>query len=336
MGEDYAMVCSNPSCSYGATGICMDGHTESCQFLSSVVKDEQTPSKANQPIESVKPFQLSSNDEILEENLNTITDKHPCNLILLVGEPECGKSTLYASLFDRFHKGQCGDYYFAGTRTPLGFEKKCHHARVISQNITSITERTLTIEFSYLHLSVRHKSLTTPIRHLLFADVNGEKFQSARNSDDEMRTLTVLKRATHICFVADGDVLMDTGSRHQVKIDMIKVISRALQNGMIDEVQGINFLITKWDKIQAAGSEADVTTFFIKAMKTKFGSIIKEIIPIASRSKNENFPAGSGVDDFLKLSLSKPAPILLDNFPFEDSDVTVREFQNFKYRLNDR
>ncbi|WP_295769316.1 hypothetical protein [uncultured Mucilaginibacter sp.] len=333
MAEEYVKICTQPGCSFVKNNICMEGHLSDCDNLTDVLKSSIENSLEFEDITTVQEtISLDPNVEYTEEQISVITYKNPANLVLLMGDPECGKSTLYASLFDRFQKGGCGNYYFAGTKTSVGFEKRCHHARIISQNKQSNTERTNTKDFVYLHLAVRHKSLTTPINHLLFADANGERFQAARNSDEEMLGLKVIKTSTHVCYIADGDTLLNKGTRHSVKNDAINLISRAVQNKMLDQNKGITLIIAKWDKVFAAGAQDSIESFFITAIKEKFPGLIKNVILIASRSQNDTITAGTGLDKFLDLILSRNP-----NHEFVDPQFALKEdsrsFQKFKYEI---
>ncbi len=330
MPETIKKACPQPGCTFSTDNVCMEGRPLDCPNLESILNDD-FPTEPHKEVVNpiVNSVALLPNSEYTEEQLSMISYRYPANLVLLMGDPECGKSTLYASLFDRFQKGGCGDYLFAGTQTPIGFEKRCHHARVISQNKRSNSERTNTKDFVYLHLAVREKSLKTPIRHLLFADANGERFQAARNADDDMLGLSVIKIATHVCYIADGDTLLDQGLRHSVKNDAITLIGRAVQNNMIDINKGITLIIAKWDKVCAAGAQDSLQTFFVDALKTKFPALIKDTILIASRSQNAVVSAGTGLDKFLNLVLTPQVSV--ENNDEEQIDEESRSFKKFKY-----
>jgi len=324
-------ICNETGCQYSQTGVCMDNLGDDCPRLLKMTIGSEEPDTSE--ITVSKPLNdmenLPDNIEFLEENLTDLTYQYRANLVLLIGEPECGKSTLYAALFDKFHKGGCGDYLFAGTKTPVGFERRCHKARFLSRNEISKNDRTPNFEFSYLHLSVRHSSMKQPIEHLLFADVNGEKFQTARDSDEDMQKMTILKKAEHIFFVADGDMLINSGKRHNVKDEMTNILKRALQNNMIDKQKGINLLITKWDKIVSAGKADGIEQFLTSPLQNQFDGLIKNVLKIASRSQNTEISSGYGVDDFLEVILSKNQ-ISEGDFKYDISS-DARQFQQFKY-----
>lgn len=322
--------CSEDGCSVGTNGKCVNGLApDDCPNRISVVKKKSTNNKSEKPDTPDLVFKkLPWGGNFKEDEVSSISYQYPCKLILVVGEPSSGKSTLYAALFDSFHKGGCGDYIFASTRTPIGFEEICHLAREKCKGKTPKTERTKSWEFTYLHLAVKHKNLEGSPEHLIFADVNGERFQSAKNDDEQMQKLSVMKMADQIFFVADGELLTIDGDKHVVKKDMWNIVNRCIQNDMISSAEGVSLVITKWDKIQAANKTKDVDKFFIKPTLKKFENTIGQLIKVASRSLNKEVPPRYGVDDFLKLCLSNK--VVKPDQP-KYTPPLKRQFQFFKY-----
>jgi hypothetical protein len=322
--------CSQPECSIETTGKCVNGlNVDECSNKINIVKDEIPEQEIVRDTIAPKTIRLQWGESFQEEEISTITYRYPCKLILLIGEPSSGKSTLYAALFDSFHKGGCGNYFFSSTRTPIGFERICYLAREKSQGKIPKTERTKSYEFTYYHLAVRDKELKNEIQHLIFADVNGERYQDAKNNDNEILKLSVLKRADQIFFIADGGLLVNNGEKHVVKDDVSKIITRCIQNNMLTNQQGINIIITKWDEITAAGKANDVNEFFIIPTQKKFNSIIHNIVKVASRSMNDEVPPRTGIDEFLKICLSNRK----EPFKINHTMELKREFQKFKYEL---
>lgn len=327
--ETKLKKCVQADCSFNSTGICMDGNKEECQFLTLVeLTDDQSEPDITIP-ESTTHI-IPSGDDLQENELSTITYQFKSNLIVLIGEPECGKSTLYAALLDRFHKGPIDEFNFAGCLTPIAFEKRAHYARLKSNSKTSENERTKSFEFSYLHLEVRHKSLLYNSQHLLFADINGEKFQRANDADEEMSTLSILRFASHIFVLANGSTLLHNSNRHALKRNIISTIERAIQNKLLSGNKRLNLIITKWDKIEAANEIEKIGSFFIQPLKDKFPNLFDEVFFIASRSLNPNVRWGEGLDVFLKKCLSPSRPNQVTTKVIEDHQYS-REFQRFKY-----
>lgn len=320
--------CSQSECSISTTGKCVNGlNPTECTNKIPVKKEERVIDEQVPTPNNVKTMRLQWGESFKEAELAHITYRYPCKLILAVGEPYVGKSTLYAALFDSFHQGGCGDLIFASSKTPIGFERICHYAREKCKGNTPDTERTKSHEFSFLHLSVRKKDLSEIPQHLVFADVNGEIFQNAKNSDEEITKLSLLKRADHIFFIADGGLLIKNAEKHIVKDDVTKMLQRCLQNNMLNSDQGVHLIVTKWDQVNAAGKTKTVDEFFIQPILKQFSSVIENIIPVASRSVNEEIPSRFGLDTFLNICLSTKSPAPREEFKAE----IQRQFQRFKY-----
>lgn len=322
--------CSHPDCSFNTSGICMDGNMDGCQFLTLVdILDNQTELVVT--IAESTTHIIPSGDDLQEDELSAITYQFKSNLIVLIGEPDCGKSTLYAALLDRFHKGPIGELNFAGCLTPVAFEKRAHYARMKSKSNYSGSERTKSFEFSYLHLEVRHGSLTTSSQHLLFADINGEKFQRAKDADEEMATLGILRYASHIFMMANGSTLLNNSDRHGLKKNIISTIERAKQNNLLSGKKRLNLVVTKWDQIEATKEIEKIRSFLIQPLKEKFPDLFDEVFFIASRSINPNVRWGEGLDLFLKKCLAKGTSNQILTKIFDDNN-SLREFQRFKYQ----
>src|SRR5258708_2931827 len=58
-----------------------------------------------------------------------ITWARPTRVVLVAGPANSGKTTLLSCLYERFHFGMFAGFRFAGSKTLVGFEKRCFHAR---------------------------------------------------------------------------------------------------------------------------------------------------------------------------------------------------------------
>lgn len=320
--------CSQPECSIEQTGKCVNGLSiEECPNKIGIINDAEEEQIEEKVEPESKTVRIPWGDVYQEKDLTNLTYRYHCKLVILVGEPSCGKSTLYAALFDSFHKGNCGEYIFSCSRTPIGFEKICHFAREKSKGKTPSTERSKSYEFSYYHLGVRAADLSSPTQHLLLADVSGERFQIAKDRDDEILKLNILKSADKVFFIADGGLLIDNQEKHKVKKDITDMINRCLQNGMLSESQGINLIVTKWDEINAAGKTKEINDFFVTPILARF-KILKKVINVASRSLNEQVAPRTGIDEFLHECMSSGERLQLLKVVPENIS---RQFQNFKF-----
>lgn len=337
IAEIGAFKCNLPECSIQTTGKCVNAlDIEECPNkigqINLIIEPDNgaepsSEEEVNQASKVESTMRLAWGKKYEEGNLVDLTYRYPCTLILLIGEPSCGKSTLYAALFDSFQKGQCGEYLFAGSRTPIAFEEICHLAREKSKGRIPDTERTKSYEFIYYHLAARMSDLKNATKHLLFADVNGEKYQAAKLSDEEMLKLNIVRKADHIFFIADGALLCSNSKKHVVKNDVWTMLTRCFQNNMISENQRVNLIITKWDKVHSENKIKEIEEFFIAPTFLKFPDLIGSVLKIASRSLNNEIAPRTGIDKFLSICMSN----LKYKFNSNQSFEIEREFQKFKY-----
>ena len=76
--------------------------------------------------------QLHEGDDLTISKASKITRSCVTRFITLAGAAESGKTTLLASIYECFQKGGFADYYFAGSLTLPGYEKRCHLSRIES------------------------------------------------------------------------------------------------------------------------------------------------------------------------------------------------------------
>jgi hypothetical protein len=322
--------CNQKQCTVRTTGLCLEGlKVEECPHSSLFIDDDNTIAieEDGEITISAPAFSFYSGEDLKEEEISNITFSKTCKLIVLMGDPNCGKTSLLGSVFDQFNKGAFADYLFAGSRTLVGFERKCYLARLASGRTTSDSERTKASYFHYLHIAIRKQDLSNKIQHLLFADIAGEQFRMARDYEKEMQQLKVLRRADHLFLIADGELLIDLAQRHSAKEDVFKLLGRALQTNMISEHSTLNVLITKLDLITHRNQEDYISSFFIEPLIKRFPKINK-VIKVAARPKYGNIQPGTGLDEFLRVVVSEKK---LGSEYAANFNIT-REFQKFKYR----
>ncbi|RYZ88812.1 MAG: hypothetical protein EOP04_08460, partial [Proteobacteria bacterium] len=131
---------------------------------------------------------LHSGNELSVEESVRLTSSRRCKLIVFAGPARCGKTTLIASLFEMFGKNSYKNFIFSGSETLIGFEKRCHLARVTSGEPRPDTERTAMKDGErLLHLTVRGRHEEDSTTDLLFSDLSGEFFKLAREHEDEAK-----------------------------------------------------------------------------------------------------------------------------------------------------
>lgn len=181
-----------------------------------------------------------------------VTQAVPARVVVVAGPAESGKTTLVAGLYEMFHLGPFAGYLFAGSRTLVGFERRCHLARRASGLETPDTERTSRSSGQpMLHLRVRPDGRAAA--DLLITDIYGEAFRHAADSTDECQRLGVLRRADHVAVLLDGARLAALKTRQQPFVEADALLRSCEDAGMLDSTSQVQVVVTKADLLRADG-----------------------------------------------------------------------------------
>lgn len=359
--SDY--TCEQPRCTYNITGLCVKNHSpaSACPFLSDEhdLEDEDLEDDVEDGNEDEKSNLLNAHDTddlkvdspsddedesapvadsiyfasgeaLLDSSIETITYAFPAKLILIIGGPKCGKTTLVSSVFESFQKGPLGDFIFAGSHTQVGFELISYLAREASGRADPDTERTKSQEFLYLHLSIRDKALAHKAKHLLFTDVSGERFKLARDNQDWMNELTILKKADHIFYVVDGEALSNVETRNTTKQDVIIFLRRAIKAHLLTKDNQLTILINKFDRVIKNSAEQAVESFFTAQLKQSFPDIIADVITTVARPKRDSLSHRTQhLDVFLDLCTRTTKNNKKNIVYYTSTTTNSREFSRF-------
>lgn len=182
-----------------------------------------------------------------------ISCARPTRLILVAGAAKSGKTTLLASVYERFIRGPWAGYLFAGCATLLGFERLCHLGRAASGRRSPDTDRTKRSQGrQLLHLRVRVESLREPAQDLLLSDISGEEFDAARSSAEEARELTIVRAAHHLLLLVDGGKIANLRERQEARDEATLLMRTFVEEGLVGLCSRVDVLFTKWD---IAGAE---------------------------------------------------------------------------------
>lgn len=190
-------------------------------------------------------------------------------VIVLAGPEESGKTTLLVSLYERFQEGAFAGYLFAGSRTLLGLEKRCHRARIESGASKPDTDRTtMGPGQNLLHLRVRDSSLSGSSLDLLFTDFAGEVFRLAKDDIEECRKLAVIRRCDHLALLLDGERLDRLSTRAQVLADSLGLLRSSVEAGMLGPHSHVQVLFSKWDIVQLSQNRTR-TEEYVKSVEER-------------------------------------------------------------------
>lgn len=238
-----------------------------------------------------------------------------CRVVVVAGMPKSGKTTLMATLYELFQSGPFAGYNFAGSRTQLGFDERCHRGRTASQRKEEDMERTLPGEVGYLHLALRTERGDQPIRHLLFTDISGETFRDeVRNSASATRALEVLRRADHFVLLIDAAELTNPARRQKAIADARMVLESCAQEDMIGPRTHVQVAYARWDLVPADDTAEGVRlrSFLervvepvLRAFQGRVASISTD--QLAARPTSDVLELGHGVGKLLQTWVEQSA-----------------------------
>lgn len=257
------LSCNRDGCPVSSTGKCLEGFVpaETCPYVSTVA------SPALPETSALGTVALPSGLGLAASEMGELANDRPTSIVILAGPVGSGKTTIVTSLYESFLDAPFAGCKFAGSRTLVGFESRCHEARVESGNRTANTAHTPVKSVEFLHLA-----LTTAIdprqdvKHLLLSDISGEKFKALRDRSSALDEMSLLKRADNFCLLVDGDRITDDARRHVAKNEA-RLLLRALVDGQALAKQcRIQVVFSKWDVVLHSSDEAP----------KKFASELKE------------------------------------------------------------
>jgi hypothetical protein len=332
-------ACSQVGCDIRNDGKCLEGLDQECphfywdeELEDEEILEDESPSVVKKLSKKVEVFKGS---ELNLKEMLLVTQKYPCDFVTILGDLDCGKTTLLATIFDLFQIGQFKKYLFAGSLTQKAFEIRSHLSRMSSGSIKADTERTKTLDFRILHIVISNSEMSLK-KHFLLSDISGETIQLARSSGLAMKEhLGLVRLADHIIYIIDGEKLAGsekTAALHDAEL----FIQSALDNKIFNSETVLNVLISKWDLLEDLAS-FNLDQVVINKINRRFSAKLKEINykRIASRPHEENSTAvdlGFGLQDLIDDLMDFP---LLQKRLTLQSKVSARFIDNYKLNENE-
>jgi hypothetical protein len=255
-------------------------------------------------------IRLPAGIELNEEHAKQMALERPVRLIVLAGAVDCGKTTLLTSIYEMFQAGPIEKKQFAGCDTFPAFEKKCHLGRADSGNEEEKSGRNPYDgpHPEYVHLKLQNGPKALGHIDFLFTDVSGEMFEHARNSTDECKKLTFLRRACHIVVFLDCEKLIQPTKRWGMVKDAKSLIQSCLDSQMFEPDCFVTVVWAKCDFVEAAeGKEKaaakDLINYVEDEFKTRFAPRIKNFKFHQTAARPNRYPDlnfGYGVGELLE------------------------------------
>ena len=242
-------------------------------------------------------------------------------VVLVAGAADCGKTTLVAAIYESFQRGPFAGGLFAGSETLLGFERRCHLARIESGRVVADTARTLnTGGLRWLHLRVRPTGHDGAPRDLLVSEIAGDVFRLAKDSTEECRRLTIGRRADHFVILVDGAKVVQRQHRLTATNDAALFLRSCLDAEMLGRSSFVDMVITKWDLAAAAPEateiELNVTAFVERTRQHCEGRLGRlRFLRVAARPlPRSGLPFAHGLADVVAPWVTE-SPRLLERAP---------------------
>lgn len=263
--------------------------------------EEPTP---EDELEELHP--LPDGEAFQPNESSVVLGRSPASVIVFGGAHRSGKTTLIASLYERFVRtGPLGGYSFVYSRTLIGFERLCFLGRLTSDLNAPEMPRTSKLNGSpTYHLQVARAPYRER-RDTLLCDVPGELFDELRDGASELEELALVKTADRFVFLVDGARLGQLETRH-VALDRAQTTLRALVEAqLLHPSSCVDLVIAKWDAIESAGAENyanESLETLSKALQGRVREVVVERV-IARAHAGGHIPA-EGVDAMFERWLS--------------------------------
>jgi hypothetical protein len=303
--------CSQPDCTVENDGTCLEGFDDLNDCPHFVPEDVPSGPPPQEQIEEraqvgkIEYVVLHDGEGLRIDDAGIVMRRSPTKVIIVAGTADSGKTTLLASLYECFNEGGVGGALFAGSKTLLGFERRCHLARISCGAENPDTERTKPgDEGVLLHLCTRTSELNMPAVDMLLTDISGEIFKEIRSSSDECKRHEIIRRADHFVLLFDGARIIDMQSRHQNYISGRTLLRSCMDSGMLESKTVVDIVFTKWDRIHALeGDAAENVKQFIGMVCDEIKKLFSEkgnslnFYEVAARPKNSELEFGHGLSE---------------------------------------
>ena len=325
--------CEREGCQIATTGKCLEGFEppSTCPYLSDA---QASSTEATQPEQ--KLFVSLSKGEALTEYLATaVAREAPTRVVILAGPHESGKTTIITSLFESFLEAPFANYLFAGSRSLIGFERRCHDAREASGRTEPHTAHTRVSDLvEFLHLRLKSAPPAEGvIQNLLISDVSGERFKALRDSADAVKEMKVLQRADHLSMVIDGSRLADPLQRHSASNDARALLRSLIEARTLMKRCRIEIVFSKWDVI-VSHPEHEKILAFVADTKSILNRLLSGYAEptfheVAARPEGKPLQFAHGLATLLRAWLEQQELPTKKPLYLSSVDASAREFARF-------
>ena len=227
---------------------------------------------------------LHSAQALTLEEASRVRQGHTTAVAVPVGAVDVGKTTLLAAIYETVAAGDVDGWTFAGSLSLIGFEERSFLATLASGGQEPATARTSRdTDQVLLHLAFRDKERQD--RHLLVGDVSGEHADSLRRYNDPGDYAPLLRAATCVLLLIDGQRLADSRQQHAAVAEA-SITFRALhESGLVGPDVPVLLVATKWDLCATASVDLTPITDAVERTGRK-----TEVVRMAVRAPSAKLP----------------------------------------------
>lgn len=250
------------------------------------------------------------------EEARVFSGRYGGRLVVLVGEAEAGKTTLWVELWtEMMSAGHLGMIEFAGSATALALEERSYESRLEAGLGQGETVRTRRENNGLLHLRVRTADAAT--LELFLSDYAGEHFRRIREGTPVRDELPWMYRADRVAVVVDGIAYSEPSSREFTINNVTRQLHALRESSLVAASARVAVVLTKLDRVTGEALEA------YEAVEADLGELARLIDESAVCFRVAARPEGKsttvGLDDLLEwmcstdrsaatVSLTVPAP----------------------------
>jgi len=265
--------------------------------------DEMLLNKENKGL-----FRLPSGRALTLIETYEITGAEATKIIVLIGPSACGKTTIETTLYQMFHNGEVGDYYFAGSKTIQGYEQRSYYTRTKSKQPISTTPRTSRgTQETFLHLKLWNYK-TNKYLNYLFADLSGEDFENhIADTESMQKDFGFIKSADYIIAALDGELISDKNKRNGALEEIAQLLRTIFDAGLSTSRTNLQVLISKYDIVEKSMSQDASIKSFIPRVKVELQQRLKSYIDkidfynVAAMPDNgSKFEVGHGIQELME------------------------------------
>nr|WP_315487993.1 hypothetical protein [uncultured Rhodoferax sp.] len=310
--DNVSNQCANPDCRVAQGERCVEGFaekTECPQFGKIQIVPAVDAANASALIKHCVPLAPATTLDV--DEAHQILRDRECRVIAIVGSFGSGKTSLIAGLYDLFQSGPVSQVAFCQSYSLHAFEEAVHYSRAVSRQKAPETNRTPIGQVRFYHLELVDL-VTSAAPTVLLGDRAGEEYLGARNDPDSAREFPELARSDVLTVLADGERLMDSGQRHNVRSEIRQMLKAFVDADVLKLTQRLAIVLTKLDSVRKAGAAGELVLQDFEALVAGIREIMAdkcaavECFAVAAQPKSGGAPRGEGLDALLQYWMTEP------------------------------